>query len=260
MVVEGDFVQFTEEYIAETKEKVYQKIFHSYLSSQLELPEIDHDKLFLLLNILQCQDLPKEQFDAYVTTVMYIQIALDTHDRVKNDDEDMPHQKRQLTVLAGDFYSGLYYHSLSNVPNIHLIRRLAEGIKIVNENKIKIYNKEVLTFNEYMQSMMYKETAIYQQLAYFFNHPHSEILSTNWLHVNQIIKEKNQYISYIKENDLLKTSTVDEHELHGIISKQIDNYIELKYSPILNRVPESLIEGFLERTAANKEKVSTIIS
>ncbi|MEN0659925.1 heptaprenyl diphosphate synthase component 1 [Caldifermentibacillus hisashii] len=255
-------MQFSKKYITEMKEKIYNKIHHSFLSSQLELPEIDNDKLYLLLSILRFQDLPRAQFETYATSVMFIQIALDTHDLVKNDDEYMQHKKRQLTVLAGDFYSGLYYYSLSHLPNIQMIRNLAEGIKIVNENKIRIYNKEVHSFEEYMSCMMKKETAIYQKLARYFHHPISELLSSNWLHINQIIKEKEKYMNYIKKNDLLEHSNLKGEKLNRFVGKQIDAYIDSMYSQLIEMVKEpSLIEDFLELIAFNKNNVnSTFIS
>lgn len=255
-------MQFSKKYITEMKEKIYNKIHHSFLSSQLELPEIDNDKLYLLLSILRFQDLPRAQFETYATSVMFIQIALDTHDLVKNDDEYMQHKKRQLTVLAGDFYSGLYYYSLSHLPNIQMIRNLAEGIKIVNENKIRIYNKEVHSFEEYMSCMMKKETAIYQKLARYFHHPISELLSSNWLHINQIIKEKEKYMNYIKENDLLEYSNLKGEKLNRFVGKQIDAYIDSMYSQLIEMVKEpSLIEDFLELIAFNKNNGnSTFIS
>ena len=97
-------------------------------------------------------------------TVMLIQIALDTHDFVKNDDEEIESMEvQQLTVLAGDFYSGLYYKELSYLPNIHLIRCLAEAIKIINENKIRVYQREITTFEDFMHSMKIIETSLYKK-------------------------------------------------------------------------------------------------
>ena len=49
---------------------------------------------------------------------------------------------RQLTVFAGDYYSGLYYKHLAKVGNISIIRMLSEGVKDINEHKVIVYHKE----------------------------------------------------------------------------------------------------------------------
>ena len=178
----------------------------------------------------------EKQFEEYVLTVMFIQIALDTHDLVKNADEDMPHKQRQLTVLAGDFYSGLYYKTLSDLNDIQLIKKMAEGIKIVNENKIRIYNKELSEFNSYMKSMQLKESAIYQKLAEYFQNPLSKLLSSIWLHTNHILKEKELYVNYIVENNILDGADRKIEQ----INTMIHHYVERLNGQLLAKVGEKI--------------------
>ena len=77
-------------------------------------------------------------------------------------------KKRQLTVLAGDYYSGLYYKILAEVENVPLIRTLAEGIKIVNEHKVAIYRLEDCTVEQYMDTLKKVESTIISKFINFF--------------------------------------------------------------------------------------------
>lgn len=128
---------------AELKDKIRQAIHHPYLLKYIEPPNIDDDKLLILCSISneKSGDIKKE----IILSTMLVQIALDIHDNVLLIDLTSKSQKeRQLTVLAGDFYSSLYYKRLSSINERQLIRQLADGIKEVNELKtLFLYGKDL---------------------------------------------------------------------------------------------------------------------
>ncbi|PTY85148.1 heptaprenyl diphosphate synthase component 1, partial [Heyndrickxia sporothermodurans] len=90
--------------VASIKENIQQKISQNYLMQYIDKPYIDEDRIMILIESLSALNLPAASIERYVTTAMLIQIALDTHDKVNNANE--PLKKQQLTVLAGDYYSG----------------------------------------------------------------------------------------------------------------------------------------------------------
>ncbi|WAA13763.1 heptaprenyl diphosphate synthase component 1 [Fervidibacillus halotolerans] len=181
--------------LKQVKEKIEKEINHPFLVENIDSPKIDEQKLRLVLSILHGQNLRKRELMNYATAVMLVQIALDTHDLIHVKDETR--QKKQLTVLAGDFYSGLYYRMLSFVPNIQLIKDLADGIKTVNEKKLQLYNKEVSTLQGFMEKMQMIETVIYQKLASFFQDEFWQSVSKDYLHYQQIKMNREKYVDYI---------------------------------------------------------------
>jgi heptaprenyl diphosphate synthase len=63
-------------------------------------------------------------------------------------------RSRQLRVLAGDYFSSLFYSLLSQAGQIEMIRRLGEAICELNRIKMVLYDKMkklVLSAEEYVQ-------------------------------------------------------------------------------------------------------------
>ncbi|KQL53701.1 hypothetical protein AN964_09440 [Heyndrickxia shackletonii] len=174
--------------VASIKENVQQKITHHYLTKYIELPFIDEDRIILLLNSMVDQNIPKNDVEKFVTSAMLIQIALDTHDKVTNHGEDL--KKRQLLVLSGDYFSGLYYKILAEVDNIPLIKVLAEGIKIVNESKIALYRNKDNDIDTYMNNLKNAESTIVTKFCSYFGSSHLYPIVEDILFLNRLIRER----------------------------------------------------------------------
>ena len=178
------------------KEKLMEKLRHPYFINYIEEPFIDEEKIALLYGALKSANLHIEQIEHYVVTIMLVQIALDTHERVSNkagEEEIEFHKCRQLTVLAGDYYSGLYYYLLSMNRDIVLIRALAEGIKEINEHKIMLYQKAHETTDDIMKSIVMIESALLQKTCDHFHLSHWKPFITYVLGGNRLQKEIQLY-------------------------------------------------------------------
>jgi heptaprenyl diphosphate synthase len=182
--------------LADVKEKIYQKVSHPYLMRYIESPDIDEDKILLLLSILKELNLSEEEISNYAITIMLIQIALDTHEHVSNANlEEGSLKTRQLTVLAGDYYSGLYYKILADMKDIHMIQILAEGIKDVNEHKISVYQKESDDLETLMASIKMIEGSLYSKLSSYFQVSGWYEFVSNLLFVKRLISEREKFVS-----------------------------------------------------------------
>lgn len=119
---------------AELKDNIQQALHHPYIFKHVEPPVIDDDKLLLLCSITD-ETNSKIRKETIIST-MLVQTALDIHERILYIDLVLnDHKTRQLTVLAGDYYSSLYYERLTAINEQQLIRLLAQGIKEINELK-----------------------------------------------------------------------------------------------------------------------------
>lgn len=121
---------------------VLQALHQRTLEKYTAGPSIDRARLFfLLLPFFDGKQWSKDVEDS-ANTVAIVYAALHAHDQVE---ENSPISKsQQLTVLAGDFYSGIYYQMLSNTNNIKLIQLLASGIIGVSEKKASLYEEMIM--------------------------------------------------------------------------------------------------------------------
>lgn len=181
--------------IADIKEKIHEKLMHPYLFQNIKKPVIDEDKLLLLVSVMDDLKIPLEELENYTLTTMLLQVALDTHEQVTNSVLDEDNLKnRQLTVLAGVYYSGLYYKILAEYEDIKVIRMLAEGIKTINDQKIIVYQKDLDGLDKLMGSVKAIESSLIEQFTQYFKNDVWDEIVTNFLLIKRLIAEKEQFI------------------------------------------------------------------
>lgn len=172
------------------------KIKHTYLDKYIKKPMIDEGKLAALSTIVNHTDLSIHVKKQYIITTMLVQIALDTHDQVpiaNNDHGEESNVSKQLTVLAGDYYSGLYYLLLAEIKDIHMIRMLAKTIKEISEYKMQLYYKEVDTFANYIALIGKAESLLMTRVAEFVNVPINHEALEKLMVIHKLTAEKEVY-------------------------------------------------------------------
>ncbi|WNS74035.1 heptaprenyl diphosphate synthase component 1 [Bacillus sp. DTU_2020_1000418_1_SI_GHA_SEK_038] len=242
--------------MAIVKEQIEEKIRHPYLLKYIESPNIDEDKLLLLVSVLDHMDLPEEKIRNYATTTMLIQIALDTHELVTNEELDAGQLKsRQLTVLAGVYYSGLYYKILAEFEDITLIRSLATGIKEVNENKISVYQTAVEAVDILMESVRKIESSLFEKVIDLLEDPNWNEFASNLLFRKRLLMEKMRFLQgetsivfealknlLISKNQYTEQSSDQQHLLIHTCDRYLDNSKKLieKYMSKLPNLNEPM--------------------
>lgn len=181
--------------LANLKELIEQKSNHPYLIQNIGAPLIDEDKLLLLILILNQLNVSETETDTYIISAMLIHLALDTHDFVHSKLNESELKSQQLIVLAGDYFSGLYYKHLSEISNISLIRELSRGIKEINEHKIMIYehtpNSDI---GQILNSFQIIEGALISKLTTYFQVEFWNDFALNFLLAKRLLEEKNIFL------------------------------------------------------------------
>lgn len=130
--------------LSEVFESFYRSVKHPYLKKFIEDPVIDKDQATILFLLLKEKNFSKKYTHDCILTALLVQAALDTHETVNIHvlSSELKKTKRQLTVLAGDYYSSLYYYVLAKLEDVSLIRVMAKSIQEINESKMNLYKQQ----------------------------------------------------------------------------------------------------------------------
>jgi heptaprenyl diphosphate synthase len=178
-----------EEQIKQIKNHIKKKTQHPYLDQYISKPVIDDDKITFLILMFR-ENGNYTNIPHYVTAIMIMQMALDMHDIVGI--ETLPQAKnrpRQLTVLAGDYYSSQYYCMLTEKQAFSMIRILSDGIRYLNEEKVDLFRGK-WHWDQLIAHMKRIETSLIMELADFLNLSHWLPLITAYFTHKRLLSEK----------------------------------------------------------------------
>ncbi|WP_163537660.1 heptaprenyl diphosphate synthase component 1 [Gracilibacillus sp. YIM 98692] len=162
---------------------------YEYLELYLDQPTIEKYKV-LALHVLTEEN---DQQESLLLSAMLVQIALNTHDRV---DKQYKHSStklfkgQQLTVLAGDYFSGIYYHLLAHHGNRDFIPALARGIKDITKLKLSVYYHEYEQMNDFFQDFIKVESMIIKHVAHYMEKAEHFEYIENWLMLMKLKYER----------------------------------------------------------------------
>ncbi|OUM93027.1 MAG: hypothetical protein BAA03_06350 [Caldibacillus debilis] len=234
----------TENRIELLKQKIRDAFHHSYLSEQIGSIPLDDRKILFLSSLMDKTGLSGEEKEKYIVASMLVQIALDAHEHVSGDSRNPLAKWQQLTVLAGDFYSGLFYQMLSRIPNIPLINAMAQCVKSVNEAKVSIYSRNISGVEDFFKKMEFVETALFQRLARFFGLEEWRELARTWLFFNKLQKERDLFSRFLRHSVKPSRGGTD-HQEEKENERIIDGYIR-KYKAGLETAVKNM-SGLDER-------------
>ncbi|GEN33701.1 MULTISPECIES: heptaprenyl diphosphate synthase component 1 [Aneurinibacillus] len=157
-LLKHDFQEEIEEVVRSIKQNAENRVLYQYIDN----PPISQLRICLLYLFLRQRGVSGAALRDYIVTATLIQLALDSHERVSLNKEETSAgiRSRQLTVLAGDYFSSRYYYLLANLEDVRAIGQLARSIQEINEWKINLYCENDWTAEQYLQRKVDIESSL----------------------------------------------------------------------------------------------------
>jgi heptaprenyl diphosphate synthase len=186
-----DFQEEIEEIVQQIKKNAENCVLYQYIDN----PPISQLRICLLYLFLRQCGVTEPALREYIVATMLAQLGLDSHEQVSLRREETPTgiRSRQLTVLAGDYFSSRYYYLLANIEDVRVIGQLARSIQEINEWKIALYWKNDWTAEQYLQRKVNIESSLLRSFSQISNGETTEL----WMNIiSQLILVEQLLIEY----------------------------------------------------------------
>jgi heptaprenyl diphosphate synthase len=150
-----------------TEDKLNKSLWHPYLSEKINIPTYNSELIEILISMLNEKGFDKETTSNYIEAIMLTYISLKTHDKIENSHLSL--EEKQLTILAGAYYTGLYYLKLSKLQDVELIENLSNAIQEQNEIKATMNNKKYKNIDEILDDIINVEWTVFKHVINSMN-------------------------------------------------------------------------------------------
>lgn len=148
--------------IAQLKTDIFMHVRHRTLQKYTGDPIVNENQLFYLLLPYFNQEQWSAEHNEAVITASIICAMLDVHSMIQ--ETEATSQQQQLTVLAGDFYSGRHYQILAESGNIALIRLLSQGVVKRCEEQVRVYERFERSLEQWYDTLTVMESVFIEQV------------------------------------------------------------------------------------------------
>ena len=144
-------------------------VAYDMISAYTALPEYPVPRVRLLYTFLNDREAsnPRSAEDCALAAFL-VQLGMDTHDLVglgeEMDDKTLSMRSRQLKVLAGDYFSGVFYDLLAKAGEIGMVSAMSAAICEVNRLKVELYTKlkqMLLPADEYLKECVHVKMGLF---------------------------------------------------------------------------------------------------
>lgn len=155
--------------LEEIKQEIERLSRQIYVERYLEIPAISVIPLQLLNLYLYRSQFATKLRKMIVVITGLIQRGLDMHDQVTNNQELVSERitKRQMQILAGDYYSSICYQIMAEEGFTMHVRKLAKGITKNSAAKMQLYDfnsdNNFESIQELVDLVKVREAALYTE-------------------------------------------------------------------------------------------------
>lgn len=232
---------------------------HPFLVTYGIEPKHDVDKIILLLHAIEKHDFDENAKLERVTTAMLVEAALSAHEHIPlHNNHAIEVKKNQLTVLAGDLYSSLYYFRLAKMADIPLIRLFSESTQTMNDAKACLHSRHWRTAEELEQLVMDMESKLIANLADYYCQEMIKRISPHFLALKrlketlQVLKGKDDhpressmpFSLFVPEQHSHEERYFLKNNLQTVIKKQ-QTRLEEELANFKDTMPPSLLDRIM---------------
>ncbi|MDA8353537.1 MAG: heptaprenyl diphosphate synthase component 1 [Firmicutes bacterium] len=155
------------------REDIIEQVRYPFMERYIHLQHIPQSFLRVLYLMLRSRSLPQDRIHLYCMTATLMQMGLSIHETVTTRRETHRDRirSRQLTVLAGDYMSSLFYKNLSTRGEVDGVAHLSKAICEINEAKMELYNlgnQSTFSWPDVLRLTKKISGGLVTQLSYFF--------------------------------------------------------------------------------------------